>query len=133
MSAPHEKFPLWRHAARLTVHVYTVTARFPDTERSGLTGGMRTLAATLAADLAALSETDDDAEALTALRRQRQAMRRLQSHLTLARRLRFTSWYQARQLHRRIERYHAMLDATCHVIEDHLSDDGETSAMRLAA
>lgn len=133
MSAPHEKSPIWQQAARLAVHVYAVTARFPDTERSGLIGGMRAIATGLAADLAAMSEIDDPAEAGDILHRQQQAVRRLQSHLAVARRLRFVCWFHAHRLNRRIQHYYHTLTRTGEAIRCERHRQPDRPPIRLAA
>lgn len=133
MSAPHEKLPLWRQAARLTEAVYATTARFPDSEKSGLSGSMRKAAADLAAEIAALSACDDAQPILTGLREQQRTVCRLQSHLALARRMGFVRRGPARRLARHFRRYDAALDLECQALQQILDTPAEDPKLRLAA
>lgn len=133
MSAPHEKLPLWRQAARLAEAVYATTARFPDSEKSGLTSTMRKAVAEFAADIAALAASDVPDTILTGLREQQRILARLQSHLALARRLRFVGRGPARRLARQFHRYHAALEAECRALEHLIADLGTNDELRLAA
>ena len=82
------KLKVWKAAQHLTLLIYRSTARFPDSERYGLTSQMRRAANSISANLAEGCGRTGDREQARFARIAAGSAAELESHLFLARRLR---------------------------------------------
>jgi len=121
MSRPHhEHLRVWREAMRLVRQIYTVTGRFPASEKAGLVAQMRRAAIAIPAGIAEASGTGDPAKFADALHAAGGAVRELETFEVLARQLRMTGGLRAWLLRRRLRRYTELLDAEAESLDQTL-------------
>ena len=126
-----EKLMAWRRAMAFTEAVYRLTRRFPDHEKSGLTATLRRTSAVIPARIADGHGRGNPAEFSKAIDVALGSLREIQTHLTLARRLHYASWFRlagvvrmSRYLVRTLENLRTQVDqeATAAVAGDSKSE-----------
>ena len=107
---PYERYVAWRRAMTLVARVYRLTRCFPAEERPGLSATMRRTATTVPAMIADAQGRIDPREAVKAYSSAQAALRELVTHLLVARRLGFISFFSQGSFRRRCQRLNKMLE-----------------------
>jgi len=84
---PHEQLDVWREAMTLVETAYTLSARFPDAERFGLTAQMRRAAISIPSNIAEGAARRSTAEYLRFLSIARGSLSELDTQIRIAQRL----------------------------------------------
>lgn len=98
MGKGYEDLEAWQKAMDLVEAIYALTARFPDTERYGLTSQLRRAAVSVPSNIAEGDGTGSDGLFLMHVRRARGSVSEIETQLRIARRLRFTDASEVERL-----------------------------------
>jgi four helix bundle protein len=99
---PHEQLDVWREAMTLVETAYTLSARFPDAERFGLTAQMRRAAISIPSNIAEGAARRSTAEYLRFLSIARGSLSELDTQIRIAQRL---GWLDPRSVAGRPDRH----------------------------
>ncbi len=129
VARPHyENLTVWREAMRVVRRVYTLTSRFPDSEKSGLVAQMRRAAIGIPAKIAESAGSADPRRFLNALGQAQGAVRELQTYEALARQLRMSGWTGGWSVRRQLRRYSLTLAAESEALEQTLAEQDTAAA-----
>lgn len=84
---PHKRLEAWRKAMDLVIEIYQVTARFPSTERFGLTSQIQRAAVSIPSNIAEGAARGSNRGFLNALHIARGSLNELDTQLIIAQRL----------------------------------------------
>jgi four helix bundle protein len=89
LKRPHEKLKVWQLSVELISRLYTLTGKFPDAERYGLTSQIRRSGVSIPANIAEGAARGSDADYLRFLRISRGSLSELETLLLIAKNLHF--------------------------------------------
>src|SRR5271166_2134564 len=89
MIQDYKELDVWKKSIALTTEVYKLTIQFPDTERYGLTSQIRRASTSIAANIAEGWGRGSTGEYIQFLTVARGSLLELETHLIIARNLRF--------------------------------------------
>jgi len=87
----YQELEVWKRSVALTTDLYRITARFPDTERFGLTSQIRRATTSIAANIAEGWGRGSTKEYIQFLMIARGSLMELETHLIVGRNLQFMS------------------------------------------
>ena len=91
MVQTYQELEVWKRSVALTTDLYRITARFPDTERFGLTSQIRRATTSIAANIAEGWGRGSTKEYIQFLMIARGSLMELETHLIVGRNLQFMS------------------------------------------
>jgi four helix bundle protein len=112
---PYERLEVWRDAMLLVESIYRITARFPDTERLGLTMQLRRAAVSVPSNIAEGSARRSTPEYLRFLSMARGSLAEISTQIEISRRLGYLE--PAPALAELLDRTFARLNALIHALD----------------
>ena len=105
-----EQLPIWKRSMDLVESVYRTTRSFPTEEKAGLVANLRRTASSIPAKIADGHGRTDPNAYRKAVSDSLGSLRELQTQLSIARRLRYSSYFRTHKLRRRMDRLGEMLN-----------------------
>lgn len=128
MDKPHKKLDLWNAAMELAVLVYHVTDSFPKEERYGLTDQVRRAIASVPSNIAEGAGRQTKKEFINYLHMAQGSFSELDTHLELAKRLRYLAQDNWTIIDKRMERIDKMLSGLIRHQKSNIVKSGNTKA-----
>ena len=110
----YQQLSVWQRAMDLAPLVYTLTGKFPESEKFGLSQQMRRAAVSIASNIAEGAGRGSDKEFIRFLRIAQGSLQELETQTLLAARLGFTTDTQS--IHDDMERLYAMISKLTHAL-----------------
>jgi len=110
MSGTFKDLEVWKAAMELAVHVYRLTARFPKEERYGLTSQMRRASVSIPSNIAEGKGRSSDKELMQFLCHSRGALFEIETQLTIAEQLGYSTTEDCTAVQREAARIGQMLN-----------------------